>query len=673
VATIGSIVIGMSANAGPLIASVGRSGGALRQLGNSAAQAQGAINRFGVGKVTAGLTTLGKAAISTHGLLLGLVGGVAVAKLAGGIMGAAKASSDLNEQVSKAKTVFGDATGGVLNDANQMAKAFGYPKAAFIDAASSVGLIAKASGLSQQGAADLGSSFSKLAADASSFYNVPLEDALMSLRSGLVGEAEPMRRFGVLMNAAAVDAEAARQGATKVNGAYTEGAKVQARATLIMQGMADAQGDLERTSGSAANRIRSIWGRLENLGADFGTAIAPATDAVLALADGAMAKLGVMIDLNKGAIEKWAASSASAGGGIFDAFEIAGKGAGVFLDVLHTVKLGFDALPLAGVKVLKWLYDTFVGGTHEAFVQIHKLFNIPPPPPLPQGFAESLTQSVDDEWSKFQAKLAAPPPSEGIKKFFSDTRKAAEGLKTSAPPAAAPAKAIASASEAAAPKVADLEKKLREQIATFGKSSEVADVFKLKLAGATDAQLKTALALAKTHDAMEKSKKIQDEIRTPVQQYAKDIKEIAELSKAGTLTQVQADSAALKAKQDLIGASEKQLSLAGALEAGSKEARSAVLQHAKGAQLVAGVPDATRKAAEQLHADGVKAKLAQLGSEGNALPDPNRRQGADAAGGKVAENTAKAVDLQTKMVGALNTIGDKLGTFAGGLVAEFSF
>lgn len=115
----------------------------------------------------------------------------------------------------------------------------------------------------------------KLAADASSFYNVPLPEALQAIQSGLVGEAEPMRRFGVLLNAQAVDAEAARLGLEKVGKEYTEGAKAQARASLIMSGMKDATGDLERTQGSLANRIKELKGRAANFAADLGTKLLP--------------------------------------------------------------------------------------------------------------------------------------------------------------------------------------------------------------------------------------------------------------------------------------------------------------------------------------------------------------------------------------------------------------
>lgn len=189
---------------------------------------------------------------------------------------AVQGASALEEQVSKTNVVFGNAASTVHEFTAGMARDFGIPKAQILDAASSIGLIGKASGLSQPAAATMSTQLAKLATDASSFYNVPLDEALMAIRSGLVGEAEPMRRFGVLLNEAAVQAEAVRLGLAAQGQELTEGMKAQARASLIMRGMTDASGDLERTQGSLANRLREVQGRAMNFAADVGTALMPA-------------------------------------------------------------------------------------------------------------------------------------------------------------------------------------------------------------------------------------------------------------------------------------------------------------------------------------------------------------------------------------------------------------
>lgn len=191
---------------------------------------------------------------------------------------AIKGAVDLNETLSKTETVFGKASKKVTGFADDMAKAFGLPKQEILDAASNIGLVAKASGLGQAAAAEMSTEMAQLAADASSFYNIPLADALEKIRSGLVGEAEPLRSMGVLLSAAAVEQEAVALGIAKVGEELDEQQKVMARASLITKGMADASGDLDRTQDSLANRFRTLQGRATNFAAAVGMKMIPVVE-----------------------------------------------------------------------------------------------------------------------------------------------------------------------------------------------------------------------------------------------------------------------------------------------------------------------------------------------------------------------------------------------------------
>lgn len=218
--------------------------------------------------------------------------GTMVAAMAGK---AVMAASDLNEVMSKTGVVFGPQAAMVTDAAQKMADQFGISKAVYLDAASGIGLVGKASGLTQKAAAGLSTEFAALAADASSFYDVPIEEALAAMKSGLVGESEPMRQFGVLLSEAAVKTEAVRLGIADMGAELTEGQKVQARASLITKGMADANGDLARTQDSVANRLREIRGRLTNFAADMGGKALPVVEKFLAAIIKAPKVIGGMI------------------------------------------------------------------------------------------------------------------------------------------------------------------------------------------------------------------------------------------------------------------------------------------------------------------------------------------------------------------------------------------
>ena len=227
------------------------------------------------------LQGVGAAASGAGNIIRTALAAAGVAGIGAGIYKAVTAASDLNETLSKVGVVFGSAAKVVEDQANEMARSFGLGKQEMLDAASGIGLVGKAAGQSQAQAAAMANQMAKLAADASSFYNVPLEDALGTIKSALVGESEPIRKFGVLLNEAAVSAEAVRLGLSKTGKDLNEQAKVMARSSLIVKGMADATGDLGRTQDSTSNQLRKLTGSIGNLATDFGSVLLPVVNKVV--------------------------------------------------------------------------------------------------------------------------------------------------------------------------------------------------------------------------------------------------------------------------------------------------------------------------------------------------------------------------------------------------------
>jgi hypothetical protein len=152
-ALIRDIAVGMSVNPGQFTAGMKVAERSLTRFSLAAKQTQGAIAGMDFRPATAGVTAV-RASIGGLGTALaglGIIRGVVAIK--SGFGDAVGAASDLNEQVSKSQVVFGKSSAIVEAKAKEMGDAFGYPKAQFIEGASSIGLIAKASGLSQSAAA----------------------------------------------------------------------------------------------------------------------------------------------------------------------------------------------------------------------------------------------------------------------------------------------------------------------------------------------------------------------------------------------------------------------------------------------------------------------------------------------------------------------------------------
>ncbi len=134
----------------------------------------------------------------------------------------------------------------------------------------------KSMGLSEQEAYKMATGLTELAADMESFYNLPHGEALEKLRAGLTGEAEPLKRLGILVNEVTVKQVAWKAGIAAVGTELTETQKVQARYLAMMQATTTAQGDLARTIDSPANQLRMLQAQLTQTATEFGMALLPA-------------------------------------------------------------------------------------------------------------------------------------------------------------------------------------------------------------------------------------------------------------------------------------------------------------------------------------------------------------------------------------------------------------
>ena len=203
------------------------------------------------------------------------VGTVAIGAVSAASFIAVQKASDLNETISKSQQIFGDASREIRKFADDAASSLGQTKQQAIDAAATFGIFGKSAGLSGQALADFSTKFVTLASDLSSFNNTSPEEAIQAIGAALRGEAEPIRRFGVLMNDAALKQIALEMGIYSGNGALTAQQKVLASSELLFQQTSDAQGDFERTSGGLANQQKILKASLDNITTTIGTLLLP--------------------------------------------------------------------------------------------------------------------------------------------------------------------------------------------------------------------------------------------------------------------------------------------------------------------------------------------------------------------------------------------------------------
>ena len=236
----------------------------------------------GLGRARSMLTSFAAKSVRI-GIGAGL-GALGVGGIGAGLLSAAKRAADLGESVSKVRVVFGASAQGMIDQADDLARRFGVVKQSALDAGAAFGLMGRAAGMTREEAAGLGQEFVQIGLDLASIHNISNEEAFEKIRSGLAGEAEPLRPLGIFLSEDAVKAEALASGLIKVKRELTETEKIRARAGLIRKQQGDAKGDLERTADSAANQMRKLEGELANAAVDFGEHLQGALKDAISLA-----------------------------------------------------------------------------------------------------------------------------------------------------------------------------------------------------------------------------------------------------------------------------------------------------------------------------------------------------------------------------------------------------
>ena len=186
------------------------------------------------------------------------------------------AASDMQETISKVNVLFGDAADQISQFAATAALGLGQSRQQAMDAAATFATFGKSAGLTGAPLAKFSTDLVSLASDLASFSNTSPQDAIAAIGSALRGEAEPMRRYGVLLDEASLRQQAMSMGIiSTTKDALTPQQKVLAAQALIFAQTSAAQGDFARTSDGLANQQRVLSATVADLKTRIGGALLP--------------------------------------------------------------------------------------------------------------------------------------------------------------------------------------------------------------------------------------------------------------------------------------------------------------------------------------------------------------------------------------------------------------
>ena len=323
------------------------------------------------------------------------------------------AASSMDESLNKVNVVFGNSAIAISNWSKTAAMSMGISQQAALEAAGTYGNLFTALGLGEKDAADMSTSLVGLAADLASFNNANPEAVLLALRSGLSGEIEPMKKFGVAMNETIMKAKAMELGFGDNVQALTEAQKLQVRYAIIMQQTATAQGDFIRTSDGLANSTRIAKAQFADMAATLGTQLLPIALQVMQFLSGLIDKFNNLTPAQQKTVLVIAAIVAAIGpaitiiGGLISAI---GAIIPVVTAVAGVLTFPLIAIIAAVIAVIALLYAAWVnnwGGIQEktkavmdAIVAIWNAFV-----GLFTPLVEAFQAAFAGDWETFGAKL----------------------------------------------------------------------------------------------------------------------------------------------------------------------------------------------------------------------------------------------------------------------------
>jgi len=209
--------------------------------------------------------------------------------LATAAFSAIEAASDLQQTFGAVEQIFGERAARRLEEfALGAADALGQSRQEALGAAQQFGILGRTAGLEGEELADFAIQLSVLASDLAAFGNTNPQDAIEALGSALRGEFNPIERYGVVLNAAAVQQVALAEGLAETAQEITAADQVYARFLAIVEQTQVQQGQFARESESLASQTSIAKAQLENFRIEIGEQLLPVFVDFLPLLRGAV-------------------------------------------------------------------------------------------------------------------------------------------------------------------------------------------------------------------------------------------------------------------------------------------------------------------------------------------------------------------------------------------------
>lgn len=221
----------------------------------------------------------------------------AIYKLSNVLAQAINSAMDMVEVTNLFNVAMGDMAVESGKFLKNMSNVTGLDLTNLMQAVGTYNLLARSMGFSSEQARILSENTTKLALDLSSLANVPFEQALADLKSGLVGQTETVYKYGIDITEASLKQEAMRLGIEKSVRTMTQAEKMALRYSVMIRQTGLAHGDFARTINTPANQLRLLKENFASLARAIGSIFIPILTVLLPIIRGIVMALTDLINL----------------------------------------------------------------------------------------------------------------------------------------------------------------------------------------------------------------------------------------------------------------------------------------------------------------------------------------------------------------------------------------
>lgn len=193
-----------------------------------------------------------------------------------------KASSDMTELQNVTDQVFGDMSKEVQQFSEDMGNAMGRSTYALQKYTSDIGAIFKGlGGIADEDIKKMSENLSALAVDIGSFKNIADDRVFTAITAGIVGETEPLKRLGIVINENVMAEYALTKGIKENWESLNQATKAQLRYQKIMESTSFMQGDAARTINTFANQLKVFQANTQELAKAIGDKLVKSSNSCL--------------------------------------------------------------------------------------------------------------------------------------------------------------------------------------------------------------------------------------------------------------------------------------------------------------------------------------------------------------------------------------------------------